>query len=288
MYCTYHLRTCYVQYIPPTCYVQYIPPTCYVLYIPPTYLLCTVHTTYLLCTVHTTYLLCTVHTTYVPAMYSTYHLPAMYSTYRLPAMYSTYRLPAMYSTYHLPAMYSTYHLPAMYSTCHLPAVYSTYHLPAVYSTSLCSVCVVLSCLSSCVPLVRRSRFDCQHFMERYKDRFLQCVDSHAISNMLLLKGLIPSNLSHQLQNVDSTTGTQLVFLHLRSHADIDSLLELCNVMINLSGYPNMSSLGQVMKWDLELFVNIPKKSSTCPFVVSCVVLLRIFSTDSLHGHWNIT
>ena len=92
-------------------------------------------------------------------------------------------------------------------------------------------------------------------METYEDRFLQFVDSHAISNMLLVKGVIPYNLSHQLQSVDSTTGTQLLFLHLRSHADRDSLLKLCNVMINLTGYPNMSSLGRDMKRDLEQPVN---------------------------------
>ena len=123
------------------------------------------------------------------------------------------------------------------------------------NTSLCSVCVVLSHLSSCVSLAGGSGFDCQQFMEKFEDRFLQFVDSHAVSNMLLLKAVIPSNLSHQLQNVDSTTGTQLLFLHLRSHADRDSLLKLCNVMINLTGYPNMSSLGRDMKRDLEQPVN---------------------------------
>ena len=123
------------------------------------------------------------------------------------------------------------------------------------STSLCSVCVVLSCLSSCVPLAGGSGFDCQQFMEKYKYRFLQFVDSHAIVLKLLMEGIIPPYLSHQLQNVDSTTGTQLLFLHLRSHADRDSLLKLCNVMINLTGYPNMSSLGRDMKRDLEQPVN---------------------------------
>ena len=123
------------------------------------------------------------------------------------------------------------------------------------STSLCSVCVVLSHLSSCVPLAGGSGVDCRQFMEKYKDRFLQFVDSCAIFLRLLMEGIIPSYLSHQLQNVDSTTGTQLLFLHLRSHADRDSLLKLCNVMINLTGYPNMSSLGRDMKRDLEQTVN---------------------------------
>ena len=123
------------------------------------------------------------------------------------------------------------------------------------STSLCSVCIVLSRLSSCVPLAGGSGFDCRQFMEKYKDRFLECVDSHAISNMLLVKAVIPSNLSHQLQNVDSTTGTQLLFLHLQDQANRNSLLQLCDVMINLTSYPNMSSLGRDMKRDLEQPVN---------------------------------
>ena len=123
------------------------------------------------------------------------------------------------------------------------------------STSLCSVCVVMLRLSSCVPLAGGPGFDCRQFMEKYKHRFVQCVDSRAIVLGLLMEGIIPPYLSHQLQNVDSTTGTQLLFLHLREQANRDSLLQLCNVMINMAGYHNMSSLGQDMKRDLEQPVN---------------------------------
>ena len=123
------------------------------------------------------------------------------------------------------------------------------------STSLCSVCVVLSRLSSCVPLAGGSGFDCRQFMEKYKDRFLEFVDSCAIAIRLSTAGVIPPGLSRQLQNMDSTDGNHHLFLHLRSHADRDSLLKLCNVIINLTGYPNMSSLGRDMKRDLEQPVN---------------------------------
>ena len=114
---------------------------------------------------------------------------------------------------------------------------------------------MLSRLSFCVPLAGGSGFDCRQFMEKYKDRFLQCVDSCAIAIRLSVEGVISSDLFYRLENVDSTTGAQLMFLHLRSHADRDSLLKLCNVMINLRGYPNMSSLGRDMKRDLEQPVN---------------------------------
>ena len=123
------------------------------------------------------------------------------------------------------------------------------------STSLCSVCVVLSPLSSCVPLAGGSGFDCQQFMEKYKDRFLQFVDSRAIVFRLSTAGVIPPGLSCQLKSMNSIDGNHNLFLHLQSHADRDSLLKLCNVMINLTGYPNMSSLGQDMKRDLEQPVN---------------------------------
>ena len=124
-----------------------------------------------------------------------------------------------------------------------------------YIPMQCLTCVVLSRLSSCVPLAGGSGFNCRQFMEKYKDKFLQFVDSRAISIRLLMEGIIPPYLSHQLQNVDSTTGAQLLFLHLQEQANRDSLLKLCNVIINLTGYPNMSSLGRDMKRDLEQPVN---------------------------------
>ena len=114
---------------------------------------------------------------------------------------------------------------------------------------------MLSRLSSCVPLAGGSGFDCRQFMDKYKHRFLQCVDSHAIVFRLLMEGIIPPYLSHQLQNVDSTTGTQLLFIHLQDQANKESLLQLCDVMLNMAGYHNMSSLGRDMKRDLEQPVN---------------------------------
>ena len=123
------------------------------------------------------------------------------------------------------------------------------------STSLCSVCVVLSPLSSYVPLAGGLGFDCGQFMEKYKYRFLALVDSCAIAIRLSTARVIPAGLSRRLENMDSTDGNHHLFLHLQSHADRNSLLQLCDVMINLIGYPNMSSLGRDMKRDLEQPVN---------------------------------
>ena len=123
------------------------------------------------------------------------------------------------------------------------------------STSLFSVCVVLSCLSSCVPLAGGSGFDCRQFMEKYKDRFLHFMDSCAIAIRLSTAGVIPPGLSRRLENMDSTDGNHHLFLHLQDQANRDSLLQLCNVMMNMAGYHNLSSLGRDMKRDLEQPVN---------------------------------
>ena len=123
------------------------------------------------------------------------------------------------------------------------------------STSLYSVCVVLSHLSSCVPLAGGSGFDCRQFMEKYKYRFLTFVDSRAIAIRLSTAGVIPPGLFHQLENMDSSDGNHRLFLHLQEQANEESLLQLCDVMINMAGYHNMSSLGRVMKRDLEHLVN---------------------------------
>ena len=114
---------------------------------------------------------------------------------------------------------------------------------------------MLSRLSSCVPLAGGSGFDCRQFMEKYKHRFLQFVDSCAIAIRLSTAGVIPPGLSRRLENMDSTDGNHHLFLHLQEQANRDSLLQLCNVMINMAGYHNMSSLGQDMKRDLEQPVN---------------------------------
>ena len=60
-------------------------------------------------------------------------------------------------------------------------------------------------------------------MEKYKDRYLQFVDSCAIAIRLSTAGVIPPGLSRRLENIDSTDGNHHLFLHLQEQANRVSL-----------------------------------------------------------------
>ena len=88
---------------------------------------------------------------------------------------------------------------------------------------------------------------CGAIIEEYKDRFLACVDARAIAKKLEIKEVIPNRLSFKIENSAPEDANNLLFLHLRSHSSLETLHKLCDVMIDMSGYPNMNELGRSMK-----------------------------------------
>ena len=44
---------------------------------------------------------------------------------------------------------------------------------------------------------------------------------------------------------------EILFAHLLRHANVDTLLKYCEVIIAANGYPRMQSLGMKMKEDLQ-------------------------------------
>ena len=92
-------------------------------------------------------------------------------------------------------------------------------------------------------------------MDKFKDRFLQSVDSHAIVLRLEIEKAISGKLSHSIKNQYVGDGNQELFLYLRRHADLEGIRNLCDVM-NIDGYPNMTKLGQDMKRYLYLLTSM--------------------------------
>ena len=58
-------------------------------------------------------------------------------------------------------------------------------------------------------------------------------------------------MSFRIENSAPVDANDLLFLHLRSHSSLESLHKLCDVMIGMSGYPNMNELGRLMEDDLN-------------------------------------
>ena len=96
------------------------------------------------------------------------------------------------------------------------------------------------------------KFDCKDFFQKYLDRFLESVDTHAIAGLLEIKKVIPGLLYFKLNVTSNDEATQMLFRHMRDHGSLETVRSLCDEMIKKEGYPNMNSLGQDMKKDLSV------------------------------------
>ena len=95
-------------------------------------------------------------------------------------------------------------------------------------------------------------FQSKPFLEKYKEKFLQVVDAHAIRMRLEIDGVIPKKLSFDMDKTSSDEATELLYLHLRDHATSHGIHKLCAAMISKTGYGNMVKLGDKMKSDEDL------------------------------------
>ena len=110
---------------------------------------------------------------------------------------------------------------------------------------LASACLHLSYFTAQV-------IDCKAFMDKFKEKFLQYVNSHAIASRLEIKKVIPGTLSHSIKNQYTGDGNQELFLFLRKQADLGSIRKLCDVMVREEGYNMMNKLGKDMARELHL------------------------------------
>ena len=106
--------------------------------------------------------------------------------------------------------------------------------------------------------------------ETCKERFLSCIDAHAIVTSLEIEKVILDTVSHKIQHSARSEANEVLFLHLQSHSSPETLHKLCDVMISWSGYPMMNELGQYMKDNLTT-VSCISESSKHTFYVQCVL-----------------
>ena len=99
-------------------------------------------------------------------------------------------------------------------------------------------------------------FDCEAFMDKFKERFLQCVDSHAIVLRLEIEKVISKELSHSIKNQYVGDGNQELFLYLQRNADPGSIRKLCDVMVREESYFMMNELGRDIRRELDLLTGI--------------------------------
>ena len=93
-------------------------------------------------------------------------------------------------------------------------------------------------------------------MDKFKERFLQSVDSHAIVLRLEIEKVISGKLSHIIKNQYVGDGNQELFLYLQRQADPGSIRKLCDVMVREEGYAMMNELGRDMRRELDLLTGM--------------------------------
>ena len=106
-----------------------------------------------------------------------------------------------------------------------------------------------------VPYLQKPEFDSDTFMDKFKNRFLNSVDSRAIVLRLEIDKVISKDVAHNISRCATDTGNEKLFLHLRNYANPDSISKLCDVMMGIAGYPRMSGLGRAMKEELDLLTS---------------------------------
>ena len=111
-------------------------------------------------------------------------------------------------------------------------------------------------------------FDPEAFMDKFKDRFLQSVDSHAIVLRLEIEKVISKEVSHNIKKQYVDGGNEELFLYLQKNTGPKGIRKLCDVMMSKAGYDNMVELGQDMKKDLDLLTStyVCINDCTCHYV----------------------
>ena len=134
------------------------------------------------------------------------------------------------------------------------------HVSIIHHTFDVQVCVYMYVLANlllvavtvmyyvCIPAPGLN--EVQAVMDKFKDRFLEHVDSSAIVRRLEIEGVISPQCAHSIRQLSSQEGTEEIFLYLRTHVDLENMNKLCDVMIGREGYPNMIQLGRDIKEEL--------------------------------------
>ena len=120
-------------------------------------------------------------------------------------------------------------------------------------------------------------FDSEAFMDKFSERFLDDVDSRAIVLRLEINKVISKSVAYTIEHCTIGSGNEVLFLHLKNHADPDSISKLCDVMRSIAGYPRMSELGRAIQEELDLLTS---KSSCVEMLLDPITVLdsQMYST----------
>ena len=95
-------------------------------------------------------------------------------------------------------------------------------------------------------------FPVTEILKKHETDFFSVVDARLSLRKLKRLQVITQDIMALINAATNDEDAQeILYEHLTDHADVDSLLKYCEVIIAAEGYPRMQSLGRKMKEDLQ-------------------------------------
>ena len=88
-------------------------------------------------------------------------------------------------------------------------------------------------------------------LKKHEKEFFRVVDAKVGLRTLIRTGVITEDVKKEIDDSNKTDAREILYDHLKSHANVDSLLEFCEVAIAAEGLPNMQAFGEKLKKELS-------------------------------------
>ena len=89
-------------------------------------------------------------------------------------------------------------------------------------------------------------------LTKHESEFFSVVKARFSLRRLKRLGAITQDvMSHIDAATNDEDAQEILYEHLMDHANVDTLMKYCEVIIAADGYPNMQSLGRKMKEELQ-------------------------------------
>ena len=85
-----------------------------------------------------------------------------------------------------------------------------------------------------------------HVLEKYEEEFFAVVDAKYNLHRLKRKMVIDGGLKTKIENTNDETAQELLFEHLKFHANVVTLREYCKMVSAAKAFPKMQKLGMEM------------------------------------------
>ena len=111
-------------------------------------------------------------------------------------------------------------------------------------------------LSQCAQLLYHSFFSiitrsAADILKKHEKEFFRVVNAKVGLRTLLRTGVITENVKKEIDDSNKKDAQEILYDHLKSHANVDSLMEFCEVAIDAEGHPNMQAFGEKLKAELS-------------------------------------